>query len=365
VSPEPRDGFDLVEVAPWESADDKDDNPTWRPVDLAAVIAGGLEIDPPSLGRRSDDVCLLYSSAVHWIFGEPEAGKGWLVALSAVEVLEADGRVLIVDFESSAKENVGRLRALGVSDEMIVEAVTYLHPEPPARVDLLGALVIELNPVLAVVDGVNAAMAVLGLDPNTSPDVNAFYATMLRPMARSGAATVAIDHVVKAQENRGRWPTGNGAKLGLADVGLGVECVRPFGRNVKNGLSRVVLHKDRLGWLRQSCNGRTLAELELCSSDLAVIALLTPSTGAKTFRPTVLMERLSLAIEAAPGVTKNGLMAGVLGKTAAKRRALDLLESEGYIETKKGARRSVEHHSIRPFRVVDDELGEEPDDPPF
>jgi hypothetical protein len=331
-------------------------NPTWgEPVDLAAVIAGGLKIDPPVLGRRSDGVCLLYRSAVHWVFGEPEAGKGLFAVLIAAEVLAAGGQVLILDFESTVQDYVGRLQGLGVSDEAIVERVAYLSPEPPPRVDQFGTLLLELAPDLAILDGVDAAMRVLGLDPNTA-DVNDFYRMLLRPMARNGAATIAIDHVVKSGDNR-RWPKGNGAKLGLADVGLGVECIRPFGRNVKNGLSRVVKHKDRFGWLSQYCRDDTLALLELSSTDPAITATLTPPDArAKTrsSRPAALMEEFSVLIEATPGLSQSGLLRGVRGNQATKLLALSLLAKEGYVMVKSGTRNARNYHSLRPFRQADD-----------
>ena len=50
------------------------------------------------------------------------------------------------------------------------------------------------------------------------------------------------------------------------------------------------------------------------------------------FRPTVLMERVSRAIEAKPGLTRRALRTAVKGKHDVKELALELLIAEGYVD---------------------------------
>jgi hypothetical protein len=67
------------------------------------------------------------------------------------------------------------------------------------------------------------------------------------------------------------------------------------------------------------------------------------------FRPTVLMERVSRALEDDPGLSRRALRTAVSGKTEGKDLALELLIAEGFVEAKRDGQ-AVRHHSVRPFR---------------
>jgi AAA domain len=70
-----------------------------------------------------------------------------------------------------------------------------------------------------------------------------------------------------------------------------------------------------------------------------------------TFRPTVLMERISRFVETNPGgLTTRDILAGVKGNTDAKALALRLLVNEGYIRTEPGPRGAIFHHHIKAFQ---------------
>jgi hypothetical protein len=75
------------------------------------------------------------------------------------------------------------------------------------------------------------------------------------------------------------------------------------------------------------------------------------------FRPTVLMERLSVAIEGQPGIAARDLREAVKGKTSAKGKALALLIAEGFVRAETSGQ-TIRHHSVSPFRKTDEEAGE-------
>ena len=72
----------------------------------------------------------------------------------------------------------------------------------------------------------------------------------IEPFRLCDVATIVIDHVPKSLENRGRFAIGSERKVGSTDVHLGFEVVEPVRRGA-NGLYRVMVHKDRLGYLHR------------------------------------------------------------------------------------------------------------------
>lgn len=77
-------------------------------------------------------------------------------------------------------------------------------------------------------------------------------------------------------------------------------------------------------------------------------------TAECPWRPTYLMERVSRAIEADPGLSRRALRTAVKGKHEQKELALEMLISEGYVDPREeGA--YVKHYSLTPFREDDDQ----------
>jgi AAA domain len=330
---------------------------SWQPVDLEA-IAEGLEADTePALLPRSDGITIIYPGKRHLIAGEPEGGKGWLALKATAEEVQAAHRVLYIDFESTAKEILDRLGALGVPLRDALEFLTYIRPDGPLDVDLpeLG-----VGATLAILDGITEAMQLLGLDPNSSIDTAKFYGMTARPLADVGCAVLGIDHVVKDREGRGRWAIGSQHKIAGVDVAFGLETRKPFGRGIVGAISTLRLLKDRPGYLQQHTVGaRVLADVRLDSAEEGVTVALGPpqDTAAADFRPTALMERVSRYLTLKSDQTFNAIADGVTGKRQFVQQALRVLVEEGYVEAKPGPRQSLIHSNLRPFR--EDEEGDE------
>lgn len=256
---------------------------TWAPIDLGPILAGDEFEPPPAMLRRADQAGLLYAGKVHSFAGEPESGKTWLALAACVEAIEAGQHVVYLDFEDQASVIVGNLRKLGATDEAILARFGYLRPDEPltkaARTDLERAL--SSAPTLAVVDGVTEAMTLLGLDILSNRDVARFMEEIPRPLTRSGAAVILIDHVVKAKDGRGRWAIGAQHKLaGIDGAGYSFEILRPFGRGLE-GIARIHVTKDRPGFVRQSATGGKVAgELHIrsdSSGDPVVLEVVLPA----------------------------------------------------------------------------------------
>ena len=194
-------------------------------VDLAAVLEGGCVSNPPALLTRTDGRQLLYQGKLHLLYGEPESGKSWAALIAVAEVLGAGGHALYIDFEDNAEGIVGRLVALGVKPEVIVERLTYIQPSLPFTLDAEALLRSRFEtlgpPAIAVIDGLTEAMALANLNPNEGTDVSRYYAGLPRALTRTGAPTAILDHVVKNGRDRGRWAIGSVHKLaGIDGAGL-------------------------------------------------------------------------------------------------------------------------------------------------
>lgn len=327
----------------------------WEPTDLVPYLNGEARAVRPSILARSDGRCLLYPGKLHWLSGEPEAGKGWVALHACAERMNADERVVYIDFEDQAPTAIERLRALGVADELIAERFSYLAPEDRAADGDIGRLV-ALHPALVVADGVTEGMVLHGQDPVDNTAVAEWIGLVLRPFARAGASVLTLDHVVKRKDDRGRWAYGGQHKLAGVDVAYGVTVGVPMGRG-RTGELHVVVNKDRPGFVRGFAhNGREAATITVRSSgDSVTVEVGAPgaTAGSAEFRPTVLMERVSKALESADGLTGEGIRAAARGKAEYVDQARNLLVSEGRARVELDGRSKL-YFSVEPYRESED-----------
>ena len=336
------------------------DNPepvgtSWAPVPLEAVLDGSQPDPPPTLLTRSDGRALLYPGRVHALFGEPEACKGWLALGACQEALEAGERVTYVDFEDTASSVVGRLVALGVDAYLIRERFAYVRPDEPlsdvARIDLEGAV---YGSALVVLDGVTEALTLHGLDLASNTDVATWLGLLPRPLAKAGAAVLTIDHVVKDREQRGRYAIGAQHKLAGVDCAYSLKVIEPFGRG-REGRVKVTVTKDRPGHVRAFADEGRVAEVVLSSTDGSSVTVRLEAPEGGAFRPTTLMERVSVVVDDEPGIGTNAIRRAVKGNAKWVQAALVALVDEGFVDRRsEGEGKATKHYSIRPFRADDD-----------
>jgi hypothetical protein len=239
---------------------------SWEPVDLGEILAGAYVAPAPSMTARDDGRCLMYVGRSHWVSAEPEALKTWFGCLACAEQLAAGHAALYVDFEASAAEIVGRLRALGVEPDVIRERFIYIRPDEPLVGGAVAALDAALvrKPTLTVIDGVTEAFAVQGLSPLDNSEVADWLEILPRRILRAGGASLALDHVVKDKEQRGRYAIGAQHKLAGVDVAYTFEVVEPFGRG-RDGVVTVKVQKDRPGGVREFAQDGVVATLRAAS----------------------------------------------------------------------------------------------------
>jgi hypothetical protein len=331
---------------------------SWQPVDLTAVLDGTWRPPQPTVGKRSDGIGLFYPGKVHTISSESEAGKTWLVLSAVIDELRADNHVVYLDFEDDEGGVTGRLLTLGCPSDQIRQLFHYIRPEDPIgsgiHRDDLAAVLADMRPTLGVVDGVTEAMTLHGLDPNSNSDAALFGRMLPRRLANSGAASVSLDHVPKSTENRGRYSIGAVHKLNALDGAAYILDNRaPFGVGI-TGRSTLRIAKDRPGQLRRhafpSASGlHWFGDLILDSHDeeFADVSIEPPHQADESFRPTVLMSRISEALAEHGPLAQRRIIAAVHGKTDAIRAALDYLILDGYVSE------STPHQLIKPFQDED------------
>jgi hypothetical protein len=330
------------------------DERPWRPVDLEPVLSGQWKPPEPTVGKRTDGVGMFYPGKLHTVSSESEAGKTWLLIITAFEELRAGNAVIYLDFEDDEGGVVGRLLTLQTPHEWIRERFHYLRPTNPlgarGNLDDLHDIVTTHRPTLAVIDGVTEAMTMHGLDPLSNRDIAAFGRILPRRLAKAGCATTCLDHVPKAADARGRYALGGVHKLnGLDGAAYIIESREPFGIGL-TGRSTVLISKDRPGQLRKHGNRRKdglydFGELVLTSHDDSYAEFeIRPSTRRnEEFLPTSLMRKISDALQEHGPMSQRAILATVGGKRQYAADALALLQRDGYVSGK------TPHESLRPY----------------
>jgi hypothetical protein len=223
---------------------------SWWPIDLDPVLRGEVTETPPAFLTFTDDQPLFYAGKVNGIIGESESGKTWIALQAVTQALARGQRVLYMDFEDTAAGIVSRLKSLGVTD---FAGLSYMSPDEgfgtKAKLDLAETLH-TLAPDLAVLDGFNAAMNVLGLDINSNNDATTFAQLLLKPVAATGVCLIYVDHVPKSKDARGKGGIGAQAKRAMTTgCTIAVHVLEPFGRG-NTGRLALSVDKDRAGHVR-------------------------------------------------------------------------------------------------------------------
>lgn len=335
---------------------------SWQDVDLLAALAGEGP-PPPAVGHVDGSEPLLYASKVHWLFGEPGVGKGWIALAIVAQQLAQNRHVLYLDFEDSAAGIVGRLRDLLVPADVIVEYLHYKNPVDPSAAGIEHVIeqATRLDVPLVVVDGITEAMTAFGLDPEkSSRDTATFMATLLRPIAAAGPAVVGIDHVTKSRETRGRYAFGSQHKLaGVDGVSYSVDQIVPFARG-KSGKVKLVVGKDRSGYHPQ---GKAVEAHVEAHPDGGLTVTFTATRTVDddgTTIPWALMTKAIAYLQEHPGASKTDLRK--LGKAEWVDKGIARLIQHGHLRVEQDGQTRRHYRTDKPIDFTPD--GPKPDTNP-
>jgi hypothetical protein len=276
---------------------DENEEPTtssWLP---EFINADNIFDEPePSILRRADGHHIFYAGKINALFGESESGKTWIALEAVRQELEKNNTVFYLDFEDSVRGIYNRLNTLG-ADSRHFKTFLYSNPSEPLTQGAREALLTridEYKPSLIVVDGVNAAMNVMGLDLEKNKDATSFSQEVLRPMRLHNAAILTIDHVTKSKDNRGNYAIGAQAKRADIDgCAVAVEVEIAFGRGIDGALALKVT-KDRPGFVRAICQeGKNLGVANIKALELGGIKITLEGATVEVFTLEKKMEQVS------------------------------------------------------------------------
>lgn len=336
---------------------------SWLPQDLDDVVRGlqdgTLSRPAPVVGRFDGSRALFYPRRVNGIHGDSNAGKTWSALVCCAQEIRDGGTAVYVDLEDDAAGVVSRLLDMGADPDDILARFVYISPSD--RLDatargLLAGMLAERAPTLVVIDSTGEGLALDGANPNADEEVARWFRSMPRFIADRGPAVLVLDHMAKADDGA-LWPIGSQRKRAAIDgAQYAQRVVRPFSRDTA-GAAVLICAKDRGGNYRA---GQRVAELHVTPDGEGVRVELTAGHDDHAgpgglFRPTVLMERVSRALELArEPLTFNDIAERVKGKRTGVRAATDVLVVEGHITTQAGARNATLHSLAKPYREADD-----------
>jgi hypothetical protein len=361
-TPPPKTNGAVVEVATLQIAgavelDEERQRTSWWPRPISERAAEAAEAPTPTHLRRDDDNALLYAGKVNGIIGESESGKSWIALLALIQATQQGLRVLILDFEDSPNSINRRLISLGMAAEQLA-LVDYADPIEALGLTQKADLAEALNNTytIALVDGVNAAMALLGYDLNSNTDATLFSTQLLRPLARTGACVITVDHVPKNPDMRGKGGIGAQAKRAMIDgCNLTAEVLEPFGKG-HSGVIKLTVDKDRNGSVRGiSGNGKNAGKAEIVSiAETVRITIKAPDlrpAEERTWQPTGVMEQISKLLEKVGGALSfRTIKDAVTGREETIKQALKVLEQGGHVSISSGPNRSLLHSHKAPYR---------------
>ena len=216
-------------------------------VDLESIFEGDMEPERPTIAMSASGECLLYAGRINEIHGEPSVGKTNInIAIMACE-LAVGRKVMFVDPEDNPHGIMRRCLSFGLSKELILANLYYLHDPTPEDLITAAAWAERNQPSLVTVDGLAEVITSCGYKEDAANDVLEFFSKYIRPFTRSGAAVMLSDHVTKSTEGRGTWSRGSGAKMGRYDgVSYMVTLAKPYSPTCA-GSVKFTIAKDRNG----------------------------------------------------------------------------------------------------------------------
>ena len=333
---------------------------TWTPIDTARIVDGILtgHIRPPTpeLLLRADGEGLLYAGKVNGVAGASGEGKSLIAQWACKQQLDLGHHCVFIDLEDDAVSVLGRLLAMGATEQQLAEHFTYIHPDEhysQTAQQALEELVKHLKTSLVVIDSTGEALALDGLQQNDDKDVAHWFQKLPRRLANLGAAVLVIDHLTKAPDAKHVSPIGSQRKKSAISGAQYITQTKTAFAKDRPGELKLICVKDRAGNFKA---GEVAAIARVDGSDTSILIELTaPETAIGPFRPTQLMQRISEFLEGQPEpLGRNQILAQVAGQKQALGVALGILAAEGYLVVDKSCTKHAYKFVREYVRAVDD-----------
>ncbi|MEV6096031.1 AAA family ATPase [Nocardia sp. NPDC051981] len=203
---------------------------------------------------RTDGIGLFYPDQYNVVFGDPEGGKTLLTDYATVCELADGGRVLRLDLDHNGPQStIGRLLAMGAPAEVLRDPTRFLYIDPEDRVELRNVVehMKTWTPTLVVLDSIGELLPMFGSSSNSADEFTDCHRTIIKPLVRTGACVIGIDHLSKGTDSRAYGAGGTIAKkraIGGTSIRVTVDSAFTPG---KGGSAYLAINKDRHGGLRK------------------------------------------------------------------------------------------------------------------
>lgn len=286
------------------------------------------------------------------IVGPTGGGRSSLVQAGAYDAARAGLRVAYLGSEITEVEFNARAARLAdyrddaVDDELRADLarVRYLDlastirraSNEPAAWARLAAARFDV----VIVDPLASVASTLDLDfDRANAEYVRVYDRLVQPLVTAGVLVVLPDNIGHAVDAQNR-AKGASAKGDRAD--LTMSCTRQ-----EHPLAMIVTAQKVRG-IRAPFQRGAAWIFDHATQRIVEHANATPGAGS-TCRPTVLMQRVSRALQDQPGLSKRAIRVAVKGKANdAKDQATELLISEGYVRREREGR-ADRHYLDHPF----------------
>jgi hypothetical protein len=224
-------------------------------VNIAALLDDGIPDPPtPQVCPRNDGIGLFYRGQFNVVFGDPESGKSLLCDYATVEVLKAGGRVLRLDMDHNGVDStVSRLLGFGADEAALRDPDRFLYVEPVDRVQAVAVIddMADWKPMLVIIDSIGELLPLFGAGSNSADEFTDVHTRVIKPLTRTGACVVGVDHLAKGADSRAFGPTGTAAKKrAIGGTSIRVKVDSAFTPD-QGGSAYLSIHKDRHGGLRR------------------------------------------------------------------------------------------------------------------
>src|SRR5690606_31386538 len=144
---------------------------------------------------------------------------------------------------------------LGAAVPALSDPERFLYVEPEDRLHLHAVVADSLvwRPDVVVLDSLGELLPLFGSSSNSADEYTNAHRSVLKPLVKSGAAVLVIDHLAKGSDSRSFGPGGTTAKRrSIGGTSLRVTVKEAFTPG-KGGSAWLTVNKDRHGGLRQHC----------------------------------------------------------------------------------------------------------------
>jgi len=347
---------------------------SWKQVDLTEILKSDYKKPRPTIGVVENSevegqlLGLFYPGKVNTVFGDSGGGKSWMSLWVIVGQMMLGNDAVLIDYEDDPFTHVGRMRQMGVSDEIIAKHFIYIQPNEKwdtASKAIVEATLAMRKPSVAVIDSFGEALGIDGYSSNADEEVATWMRGTARFLAEHGICVILLDHVVKSSTSARSTAFASGTqrkRASISGAAYFLSIIDPPSR-WSAGRLQFICRKCRHGWWSTNTIAADASITNLPDGGVKISVQKPTDTSikSKVFRPTYFMERVSEFLQTSgKTLNKQEIIDGVGGKYKHVSDAIDRLVSEGYCTRTIGARKAQQITFVKEFKAASDPMSEDP-----